>query len=80
MGGVQAAIPLPYPYLMVNEITVRGAFMYPRHVPGDIARMIKAGLIDLDALTPHVFSLSDIHEAIAQAGKFKGLDYCVVMP
>lgn len=80
MGGVKADIPLPYDKIMLSEITVRGAFMYPRHVPGELYRMVVAGILNLSAVQTHVFALDQINEAIAEAARLKGLDYCVVIP
>lgn len=78
MGGVKADIPLPYPKVMLRELTIRGAFMYPRHVPGDLLRMISAGTLDLKPIQLHTFGLDNINEAIADAAKLKGLKYCVI--
>lgn len=80
IGGVKAEIPLPYPKIMHAELTIRGSFMYPRHAPGELLRMIAAGTLDLKAVQTHVFGLDDINEAIAQAPTFKGLEYCVIVP
>lgn len=80
VGGVKADIPLPYLKIMLTELTIRGSFMYPRHVPDEILRMIAAGILDLKAARPHVFPLDNISDAIAQAPTFSGLEYCVIVP
>jgi alcohol dehydrogenase len=80
MGGVHADIPLPYLAIMLKEITVRGAFMYPRHAPGDLLRMITAGVLNLKSARAHVLPLNKINEAITEASKLKGIDYCVINP
>lgn len=80
MGGVRAEIPLPYPKIMLMELTIRGAFMYPRQAPGELLRMISALTLKLDAIQLHTFGLDDITEAIANASKLKGLEYCVLVP
>ncbi len=80
MGGVKADIPLPYPQIMLRELTIRGAFMYPKQVPGELLRMVAAGTLNLNAIQTHVFKLDDIAEAIALAATLKGLDYCVLAP
>lgn len=80
VGGVKAEIPLPYSKIMLAELTIRGSFMYPRHAPGDLLRLIEAGTLDLSAIGLHKFGLYNINEAIASAAKLKGLEYCVVVP
>jgi alcohol dehydrogenase len=80
MGGVKADIPLPYPQIMLKELTIRGAFMYPRQVPGELLRMVAAQTLNLKAIQTYVFKLDDIAEAIALAATIKGLDYCVLAP
>lgn len=80
IGGVEAEIPLPYLRVMLSELTIRGAFMYPRHAPGDLLRMIAAGTLDLKAIKTHVFPLESISEAISKAATLRGLEYSVVVP
>ena len=80
VGGVQTDIPLPYSKIMLEELTIRGAFMYPRHVPGEIYRMIASGILDLSPIQTHTFSLDKINEAVNRAAKLKGLEQCVVIP
>jgi threonine dehydrogenase-like Zn-dependent dehydrogenase len=62
IGGVQSAIPMPYGLMMINPLTIRGAFMYPGHAPGDVMKMISSGILGLDAASPPVFSIQDITE------------------
>jgi alcohol dehydrogenase len=80
IGGVEADIPLPYMRVMLSEWSIRGAFMYPRHAPGDLLRMIQAGTLNVKAIKTHVFPLAQIDEAIAKAATLKGLEYSVVVP
>lgn len=80
MGGVQASIPLPYPQIMLSEITIRGAFMYPRQVPGELISMVSAGTLDLSPIQVFPYRLDQIQEAIEKAATLKGLDYCALVP
>lgn len=80
IGGVAAEIPLPYFRIMIEELTVKGAFMYPRHVPNDLLRMIAAGTLDLKPIKTHVFPLDSVNEAISKAATLRGLEYSVVVP
>lgn len=80
VGGVKTDIPLPYSKIMLDELTIRGSFMYPRHVPGEIYRMITSGILDLSPMQTHTFSLDNINEGVTRAANLKGLEQCVVMP
>jgi alcohol dehydrogenase len=80
IGGAPTELPLSYVQIMLQELTIRGSFMYPRHVPGDILRMINGGILDFNAVKVHAFSLDDINDAIAKAPNFKGLEYCAIVP
>ncbi len=80
VGGVQANLPLPYLSTMLSELTITGAFMYPRHAPSDLLRMIAAGTLDLNSIQIHSFPLDSINEAVDKAAKLRGLNLCVVVP
>lgn len=80
IGGVEAEIPLPYLRIMLSELTIKGVFMYPRHAPSDLLRMIAAGTLDLKAIKTHVFPLERIGEAIDKAATLRGLEYSIVVP
>lgn len=66
--------------IMIQELTVRGAFMYPRHVPNDLLRMIAAGTLNLNAIKTHVFPLDSVNEAVSKAATLRGLEYSIVVP
>ena len=80
VGGVSVDIPLPYPKIMLEELTIKGSFMYPRHIPDELLKMISAGTLNLDPISVKIFSLDEIETAINQASSSKGLEYCVVVP
>ena len=79
VGGVRADIPLPYMNILRKQLTIRGSYMYPRFVPGELLRMIAPGVLDLSAVKIHAFPLEDINEALEQAPNFKGLEFCVIV-
>ena len=79
VGGVGADIPLTYSRIMLEQLTIRGSFMYPRHIPGKLLKMISAGILDLDAIQVNTFKLDEIETAIAKAVNAKGLEYCVLI-
>ena len=79
MGGVGMLggddLALPYPWIMRNNITIRGQWMYPRDAPSRLVSLIRAGLIKLDEMEVTTFALDDINAAVAHAaangGPFK---------
>ena len=76
MGGVGTHggqdLALPYPWIMRNDVTVRGKWMYPRWAPGKMVSMIRAGLIDLDGFAASTFPLERVVEAVAHAAQDAG--------
>ena len=80
MGGVQAAINLPYSHVMLNEITIRGALMYPRSAPRDLIGMVAAGTLDLSKIRINPFPLENIHSALDSAERTRGREYTVLTP
>jgi len=70
MGGLRGAtgdLPLNYNWLMHNDITLRGKWMYPREAPVRLIQMVRAGLIDLKAFDLIEFSLEQANEAVRHA-------------
>ena len=76
MGGVGRSggddLALPYPWLMHNEITVRGAWMYPREAVAPMVRLVRSGLIDLAQFDVTEFGLDDANAAVAHAAANAG--------
>ncbi|MEX3984995.1 zinc-binding dehydrogenase [Paraburkholderia sp. EG287A] len=71
MGGVGmlggAGLELPYPWLMRNDITVRGKWMYPTHAVTLMSGLIRGALLDLGHFDVVTFALDDANEAVAHA-------------
>lgn len=80
VGGVQANIPLPYSKIMVEQLNVKGSFMYSRSVPSELLQMVSARTLNLDAFKVHTFKLNEIEMAIDKISSFKGLDYGILVP
>ena len=80
MGGVQATIDLPYSYVMLNELSIKGALMYPRSAPAELIKMITAGLLDLSVAQVRTFSFEEICSALDCAESSRGLSYSVLKP
>jgi alcohol dehydrogenase len=71
MGGGEE-LSLPYPWLMRNDITVRGKWMYPRWAPGRMVALIRAGLLDLGHFAATAFPLEQVDQAVAHAAANAG--------
>lgn len=79
MGGVGMLggddFALPYPWLMRNNITVRGQWMYPPSANALMINLVRAGLLDISTVETTVFPLDRANEAVASAaaagGRFK---------
>jgi len=80
LGGVIAPVPLSYLTTVVKELDIKGSSMYPGDAPSHIARLIKAGLLNLAAFKPVTYPLAQINEAIAQASGSRGLEYSILTP
>ena len=71
MGGVGMQgggdLTLPYRWIMRNNVTVMGQWMYPRQAVGRMLGLIKAGLIDLSIGDVTCFPLEKINQAVEHA-------------
>jgi alcohol dehydrogenase len=72
MGGTSGSLDLPYPWMMRNNVTVRGQWMYPRDAAPRLVDLIRAGLIDLGQFEPTTFRLDEANEAVAHAAANSG--------
>lgn len=76
MGGVgmQGGEPLalPYPWLMRNNITLRGQWMYPPTAITRLAGLLRSGLIDLSNIAVTTFSLDRANDAVTHAAAHAG--------
>jgi alcohol dehydrogenase len=76
MGGVGMLggddLALPYPWIMRNNITIRGQWMCPREANVGIIRLVRSGLLDLSHFEVTEFSLDDANAAVAHAAAHGG--------
>ena len=76
MGGVGMTggsdLALPYPWLMRNNITIKGQWMYPRAAISPLIAMVKNGMLDLTRYQVVEFALADVSEAIVHAAASSG--------
>jgi threonine dehydrogenase-like Zn-dependent dehydrogenase len=80
VGGSHQEIPLPYDDLMHRRLTVRGSWMATTDTILAVWRMIRAGLLDLNALSIHTVGLHEPDTAVALAATTSGLDFVVLVP
>jgi alcohol dehydrogenase len=75
MGGVGDDLSIPYQWMMRNNITIRGQWMYPREANVRLIALVRSGLLDLSQFEVTEFALPDANEAVAYAalngGPFK---------
>jgi alcohol dehydrogenase len=70
LGG--AGLDLPYPWIMRNDITIRGKWMYPPEAVTLMAGLIRAGLLDPGHFDIKMFALADANGAVAHAAAHAG--------
>ncbi|MDE1173203.1 MAG: zinc-binding alcohol dehydrogenase family protein [Parvibaculaceae bacterium] len=84
MGGVGMLggddLALPYPWLMRNNITVTGQWMYPPSANTLMINLVRAGLLDISTVETTAFPLDQANEAVAHAaakgGRFRRTVIC----
>lgn len=67
MGGLRTGFDLPYSWVMRNNVTIRGQWMYEPAAIHRMVGLIRSGLIDLDQFDATVFDLDHVNDAIAHA-------------
>jgi len=75
MGGLrgdEGNLGLNYNWLMHNETTVRGVWMYGKDAIPRMVQMVRAGLIDLGQFELAEFGLDEANEAVAHAATQAG--------
>jgi alcohol dehydrogenase len=85
MGGVGMLggddLALPYPWLMRNDITLRGQWMAPREANGRMIALARAGLLDLAHEDVTTFGLQAVNDAVAHAAAHgKPFERTVITP
>ena len=76
MGGVGMTgggdLTLPYPWLMRNNVTIRGQWMYPREAVPRLIALVRSGQLALDGYQITEFALAEVADAIAHAARTNG--------
>ena len=75
MGGVGMLggddLALPYPWIMRNNITLRGQWMYPRDAASRLVALVRSGQLGLDHEVT-AFALDDVEAAVEHAARNVG--------
>ncbi len=79
-GSMDVPLELPYGDVMVRDIEIRGAFMYPRDAFRKLVGMAQSGALDLNCVDVHTFALDEITAALEQASALRGLGHVVLLP
>jgi alcohol dehydrogenase len=75
MGGLRGPagdLGLNYNWLMHNEVTVRGVWMYRREAIPRMVQLVRSGLIDLSQFALTEFALDEANAAVAHAAAHAG--------
>ena len=84
VGNIEASIPLTYGEIMINEIEIRGCFMFPPVSLQQLIRMVQSGLLDLTKVGTRTYSLDEINRAVEDAAKKTTsdhfIDWVIVQP
>lgn len=73
MSGSRSNIELPYYPIMMNNINIKGCFMYPRTAVGKLIGMLDAGLINTDFIKiDATFTLDRVNDAVKHAKQNNG--------
>lgn len=80
MGSMTVPLPIPYAAVMLNNWEIIGQFMYPRGAYERLIGLVRSGRLDLSALTPRMFPLAKLPEAMDAAAEATSLEYVVAQP
>jgi alcohol dehydrogenase len=83
VGHIDASIPITYGEIMINELEIRGCFMFPPDSFRQLIRMVQCGLLDLTKVGTRTYSLDQINQAIEDAAKKTGnhfIDWVILQP
>ena len=80
MGSANVPIPIDYMSMLINNWELLGQFMYPADAYRRLFELVRAGLLDLTAIKPHIYALADLPAAMAAASSVDSLACVVVTP
>jgi len=80
MGSMTTPLPLSYGEIVRNGWEIIGQFMYPAGAYLRLIGLVKAGLLNISAIRPSCFTLSELPQAMEAAAKASNLECVVVKP
>ena len=80
MGSMTTPLPLSYSDVMRNGWEIIGQFMYPAGAYLRLIGLVRAGLLNISAIRPCCFPLSELPQAMEAAAKASNLECVVVKP
>jgi alcohol dehydrogenase len=80
VGGVRHDLALPYQRIQRQQLTVTGSFMFDSATALQVWRLVRSGVLDLNAIEAHTFGLDEFDNALDRAASLTGLDYAVLLP
>src|SRR5712672_2065491 len=78
MGSMTIDLPVPYTTVMLNSWEIIGQFMYPASAYRRLLDLLRGGLLEISAIRPRVYPLSNLPEAMEAAATAGNLE-CIVM-
>lgn len=78
MGSMSTPVPIDYGEVMINNWGIIGNFMYPADAYPLALRLMRAGLLNLDAVRIRLFPFSELPAAMDAAERMQGLE-CTVL-
>jgi alcohol dehydrogenase len=80
MDSLMVDLPVPYLQLMLHSIEIIGNFMHKADAFRNVLALVRAGRLDLQAIKPKVFPLSELIPAMKAAGAAGSLEQVVMQP
>ena len=80
MGSLMVDLPVPYLQIMIRSIEIIGNFMHPPGAFRNVLGLVVAGHLDLAAIRPTVFPLSELVPAMVAAGQAGSIEQIVMRP
>ena len=79
-GSMDVPLELPYGSVMARDISIIGAFMYPRDTFRKLSALVECGALDLDCVEVEAYALDDVQAAMRRANEVRGLGQIVLTP
>lgn len=78
MGSMAVDLPIPYTYVMLNNWSILGNFMYPREATRQMLELVKSNLLPIDVIKPNVFKMTDLNQAMDAAAAASNFDNVMI--